>query len=275
MRNFTCHHCGYVSWAVEGGTCKSCGAPQGSGPATGRGPSAAYDFSQAGPGRKRGMAVASLILGVISLPTLGLLLVGALTSLLLGIAALRNASQRPAEYGGKGLAIGGIVTSVLSLLIAPVIGIVAAIAIPNLLAAARAANEASAINSIRQIAGAEASYQATSGAGGYGDLRQLAARGLVDEQTGRGLKNGYVIQVFSFGDEYEVVATPLKYGSSGRRSFYFSSEDAVLRAEDKRGAPAGAQSPELGVGQAAAPLFEAAPGSRGARPPGSSVPQFQ
>jgi type II secretory pathway pseudopilin PulG len=271
MRSFTCHHCGYVSWAVEGGACKSCGAQQGAAPPPGQGWSGHYVYGS-GATRRRGMAVASLVLGLLSLPTLGLLLVGSLLGIILGIVALKNANQNPAEYGGKGLAIGGIVTSATAVLLAPVIGIIAAIAIPNLLAARRAANEGSAISSIRTITGAEVTYRAS--AGRYGDLRQLAAQSLIDEQTGRGLKNGYVLQVFSYGDEFDIAATPLKYGSSGTRSFFYSSRDEVLRAEDRHGRPADGDSPPLGQRNLSGPPFGAAPAPPGAYSASPAGQQF-
>jgi type IV pilus assembly protein PilA len=66
------------------------------------------------------------------------------------------------------------------LIVVAIIGIIAAIAIPNLLASKRAANEGSAIASLRTITGAEATYQATAGAGVYGNMANLAAAGLVD-----------------------------------------------------------------------------------------------
>ena len=53
------------------------------------------------------------------------------------------------------------------LIVVVIIGIIAAIAIPNLLAARRSANEGSAISSLRTIHGAEMTYQATTGAGNY------------------------------------------------------------------------------------------------------------
>ena len=66
------------------------------------------------------------------------------------------------------------------LIVVAIIGIIAAIAIPNLLASKRAANEGSAIASVRTITSAEATYQATSGAGSYGTLGAMNLVGLVD-----------------------------------------------------------------------------------------------
>src|SRR5438046_6310913 len=53
------------------------------------------------------------------------------------------------------------------LIVVVIIGIIAAIAIPNLLAARRSANEGSAISSMRTLHGAQMTYQATTGSGNY------------------------------------------------------------------------------------------------------------
>ena len=53
------------------------------------------------------------------------------------------------------------------LIVVAIIGIIAAIAIPNLLASRRAANEGSAQQSLRTMSSAEATYQSTAGAGSY------------------------------------------------------------------------------------------------------------
>jgi type IV pilus assembly protein PilA len=66
------------------------------------------------------------------------------------------------------------------LLVVAIIGIISAIAVPNLLASKRAANEGSAIASIRSITSAEATYHATTGSGLYGSLANLNTAGLVD-----------------------------------------------------------------------------------------------
>src|SRR6266550_5938119 len=66
------------------------------------------------------------------------------------------------------------------LLVVAIISIISAIAVPNLLASKRAANEGSALSSLRTITSAEATYQATAGAGSYGTLSDLNLAGLVD-----------------------------------------------------------------------------------------------
>ena len=66
------------------------------------------------------------------------------------------------------------------LIVVAIIGIIAAIAIPNLLASRRAANEGSAQQSMRTISSAEATYQATAGNGSYGTIAMLGSQSLVD-----------------------------------------------------------------------------------------------
>ena len=77
------------------------------------------------------------------------------------------------------------------LIVVAIIGIIAAIAIPNLLASRRAANEGSAQQSLRTMASAEATYQATAGNGSYGVVSNLVVQGLIDSQLGSGVKSGY------------------------------------------------------------------------------------
>ena len=77
------------------------------------------------------------------------------------------------------------------LIVVAIIGIIAAIAIPNLLASRRAANEGSAQQSLRTMASAEATYQATAGNGSYGPMSSLVSQTLIDSTLGGGVKSGY------------------------------------------------------------------------------------
>jgi signal peptidase I len=67
---------------------------------------------------RKGMAVTSLVIGLVSVLTLGLFLVGALVGLILGLVALRRTQRNPAQYGGAGYAIAGITTSAVGLVLA-------------------------------------------------------------------------------------------------------------------------------------------------------------
>lgn len=76
-------------------------------------PTAAPDISYAtfqtsGPPLKAGMAVASLVIGILGMFTCPLI---GIVGLILGIIALVRANNQPRRYGGKGLAIGGICAS--------------------------------------------------------------------------------------------------------------------------------------------------------------------
>ena len=87
------------------------------------------------------------------------------------------------------------------LIVVVIIGIIAAIAIPNLLASRRASNEASAISALRTIHGAEATYASTYGGGNYAGtvagldgvaLTQLGTNNLIDSTLASGTKSGFV-----------------------------------------------------------------------------------
>jgi type IV pilus assembly protein PilA len=77
------------------------------------------------------------------------------------------------------------------LIVVAIIGIIAAIAIPNLLASRRAANEGSAQQSLRTMGSAEATYYSTIGNGNYGSMNQLMTNFLIDSVLGAGLKSGF------------------------------------------------------------------------------------
>jgi type IV pilus assembly protein PilA len=81
------------------------------------------------------------------------------------------------------------------LIVVAIIGIIAAIAIPNLLASRRAANEGSAQSSLRTLHSSEGTYQATIGSGNYGTLAQLGAQSLIDPVLTTGSKSCYTFAV--------------------------------------------------------------------------------
>jgi type IV pilus assembly protein PilA len=121
------------------------------------------------------------------------------------------------------------------LIVVAIIGIIAAIAIPNLLSSKRAANEGSAQSSIRTLHSAEATYKSTAGNGDYGDLAALQTADLVDSVLGGGSKSGYTIA--STPDNtgvptlFYATATPTNVAPvtrTGNRSFCIS-ESGVLR----------------------------------------------
>jgi len=89
------------------------------------------------------------------------------------------------------------------LIVVAIIGIIAAIAIPNLLASRRAANEASAISTLRTIGTSESTYSSTLGFGAYGKLSDLSAAKLVDDSVANSSatqpKSGYFYGIQNAG----------------------------------------------------------------------------
>jgi len=132
------------------------------------------------------------------------------------------------------------------LIVVAIILIIAAIAIPNLLRARIAANESSAVSSIRTINTAQISYQSAYPTVGY--AATLAALGpsavgacptpnstnacLIDYAVSTAVlatpKSGYYFAVSGGGQSYEVGGSPATFNQSGVRNFC-SVEDGVVR----------------------------------------------
>jgi prepilin-type N-terminal cleavage/methylation domain-containing protein len=145
------------------------------------------------------------------------------------------------------------------LIVVAIILIIAAIALPNLLAGKMSANEASAVESVRSIQSAETAYSTTYPSVGYSTtLSQLSGAGsaactatsaqacLIDSVLASGVKSGY--QITWNGDGltpsvyYSINADPLARGSSGRRSF-FTDYPGVIRYNES--APASVSDPAI------------------------------
>ena len=78
------------------------------------------------------------------------------------------------------------------LIVVAMIGIVTAMAVPNLLASKRAANEGSAQSSLRTVFTTQHTYQATFGNGAFAaNLGALQGQSLIDSVLGNGSKSGY------------------------------------------------------------------------------------
>jgi type IV pilus assembly protein PilA len=180
--------------------------------------------------QKSGLAITSLVLGLIGC------FITSPIGLILGIISLVKIKRYPSEYGGKGMAIAGVVLNILGLISIPII---AAIAIPNLLAARRAANEGAAISSLRIIAQAENTYMATVGTRNCADLAQLGKSSMIDEVLAGGSKSGYRFVLTATANGCEIYATPINSkgaAATGTRSFYSASNEGwVIRSGIKNG----------------------------------------
>ncbi|MBK6749689.1 MAG: prepilin-type N-terminal cleavage/methylation domain-containing protein [Pyrinomonadaceae bacterium] len=99
------------------------------------------------------------------------------------------------------------------LIVVVIIGIIAAIAIPNLLASRRSANEGATISAMRTLHGAQMTYASTYGSGSYSStLADLQTNGLIDSALGSGTKSGYT---------YAITANPAT--ASAPATFSFSA----------------------------------------------------
>lgn len=134
------------------------------------------------------------------------------------------------------------------LIVVAIILTIAALAVPNLLNARMAANESSAVSSMRAITTAQVAYASSYPAVGFADtLAKLgpfppgggptpAASGLLDGVIGCPaqpcVKNSYRFQIVSVGGnppfEYQATGTPLTVGSSGRRGFCTSHANLLM-----------------------------------------------
>ena len=130
------------------------------------------------------------------------------------------------------------------LIVVAIILIIAAIAIPNLLRARIAANESSAVASIRTLNTAQISYNSAYPTVGFaGTLGALAGTScapptsagacLIDTQLASGNKSGYNFALSGVSgtpaSTYQTIATPLAVNQSGTR-YFCSFADAVVRA---------------------------------------------
>lgn len=124
-----------------------------------------------------------------------------------------------------------------------VVLVVAAIAIPALMKARAAANEAAAVSRLRMISTAEITYQATNDR--FGRMRELAAAGLVSADV----RDGATLDSYRFRESpptettFDVAAEP-DGRTAGSRAFNIT-EDAVVRYADGPTAPRGASGSPL------------------------------
>jgi type IV pilus assembly protein PilA len=237
-----CPKCG-VSLQKGSQFCDRCGAAV----AAQFDPPLAPVTSPTADGETSGKAIGSLITGIVGL----LLFPAAIAAIILGHLSQSDIRKSNGRLQGGGLALAGLILGYAVLALIPVILIVAAIAIPNLLRARIAANEASAIHSVRQIHAAEVTYYLANPNTGYtcalsdlaGNERaaSMTKARLIDDRLASGTKSGYqfVVQNCVRPDKgegkYQVVAYPVSRNQTGVRAFC-SDETGVIKF-DPSGSP--------------------------------------
>jgi prepilin-type N-terminal cleavage/methylation domain-containing protein len=141
------------------------------------------------------------------------------------------------------------------LIVVAIILIIAAIAIPNLLRSRIAANEASAVGSLRTINTAEVTYASTYPAVGFTTLANLGGAAgstatstnatLLDAVLSSGTKSGYTFTAAVTAGTgggpapfYTANAAPVATGQTGQRYFY-SDASGVIRYNTSAAATSG------------------------------------
>ena len=273
-----CRNCGMAN-PDSGQFCSKCGQPLPAvgatrttpGPTPVPGGSFAAPPPVAGYAPTSGKAIASLVCGIFTF-----FLPASIAAIILGHMSLSEIRKSAGRIGGQGIAITGLVLGYLGIVIIPFILIVAAIAIPNLLRARQAANEASAVGALRTINTAAMVYATTFENGFPSSLEALGGATAADTTCNHaallgaplasGRKTGYIFTYtprFPAGSTapaispqaaakgctsggasgFTVTADPLRRGASGFRSFY-SDQTGVIHYS-KNGETATADSPVL------------------------------
>ena len=159
-----------------------------------------------------------------------------IAAIVLGHLALSEIRKSAGRLKGEGIAIAGLVLGYIEIAGIPVILIIAAIAIPNLLRSRIAANESSAVGSVRTLITAEVTYMSTHPGQGYTcSLSDLADSALIKGPLAAGQNNGYAFELTGCSAEteggpnvkYQVVAYPLRVHQTGVRAFCANESGAV------------------------------------------------
>lgn len=186
------------------------------------------------PAETSGKAIVSLVCGL-----LFLFFPASIAAIILGHLSLSEIKKSAGRLQGQGVAIAGLVLGYAGIAFIPVVLIIAAIAIPNLLRARMAANESSAVASVRTLTAAEITYASSHRDAGFTcSLSDLAGEQLISGELASGKKSGYVFELAACSSEaagganvkFQVVAYPLTPNQTGVRAFC-SDESAVVKVD--------------------------------------------
>ncbi len=198
-----------------------------------------------------GIAVASLIFGL-----LFFIFPAPVIAVVLGHISHSQIRKSAGRLKGAGMSLAGMILGYVGIALIPIILIIAAIAIPNLVRVKMTANEATAVYNLRNIATAAVKYQSAyntypSGLSALGPPLSGKApdadgAGLINAMLMRGSESGYefIYQPVSSHndgvfDGFDLTANPITPGATSNRHFHVD-ETLVIRVERNR--PAGRDS---------------------------------
>lgn len=204
-------------------------------------------YAPTGEQTTSGKAIASLVMGI-----LVFIPFSAVVAVILGHLALSEIRKSAGRLKGQGLATAGLILGYAEIALIPVILIIAAIAIPNILRAKMAANEASSVGSLRTYGVAITSYAAECPNQGYPvstvnlgpGAGNCEGANLIDRVLAGPMptKSGYVFHYEPGSPDasgkvttYTITADPIQENTTGIRHF-FVDESGVIRAEKGRSA---------------------------------------
>lgn len=186
------------------------------------------------PPETNGKAIVSLVCGLfLFFPPAWI------AAIIFGHLSLSEIKKSGGRLQGQGLALAGLILGYLGVASIPIILIIAAIAIPNLLRARMAANESSAVANVRTINAAEVNYSVNHAAGGFTcSFSDLAGDRLISGELASGQKTGYAFvlencspaEAGATNVKYQIVAYPVELNQTGTRAFC-SDESGVIKVD--------------------------------------------
>ena len=124
------------------------------------------------------------------------------------------------------------------MIVITIIAIIVAIALPNILRSRIEANEVAAIQNLRTIVGAEASYHYDYGQYTLDFATLYGATPPYLPQDMSQVLNGYQFTLEGTVNNFNALATPVAFGNSGTRGFFIDSS-GIVRFEPGAQAHAG------------------------------------
>jgi len=186
-------------------------------------------YAEPGHGETSGKAIGSLVCGL-----LFFFLPAAIVAVVMGHLSLSDIRKSAGRLGGRGMAIAGLVLGYLGLSFIPIL-IIAAIAIPNLLRAKMAANEASTVAALRTYNTALAEYAMQCPKQGYPtDPTYLVldvSRPVTCPQAQESLTNVPQAGALPAKSGYRYFYIPMKRDAAGHISKYGLAADPMAQGE--------------------------------------------